>query len=106
MAGEASPAFRLSIIPRCRERIQALADRASAAGLGPLFARTLTELRRQLEARPREWGDPNYRYHGLGTTSYLRVEGWFRIVYAVDDSRPIVFLREVEPLPGHPLADT
>ena len=82
-----------------------LADRAMALGLGPLFARTLAEVRRQLETQPHEWGDPSYRYHGLGAVSYLRVEGWFRVAYAVDDSRPVVFLREVEPLPGHPLAD-
>jgi hypothetical protein len=105
MADEPAPPFRLSIIPACRERIQSLANRAMAAGLGPLFARTLTEMRRQLESRPREWGDPNYRFHGLGAISYLRVEGWFRVVYAVDESQPVVFLREVEPLPGNPLAD-
>jgi hypothetical protein len=104
MADDSPPPFQLTIIPKCRERVQSLADRAVASGLGRLFARLLAETRRQLESRPREWGDPNYRFHGLGAVSYLRVEGWFRIVYAVDETRPVVFLREVEPLPGHPLA--
>lgn len=70
-----------------------------------MFAKTLREVRRQLETRPREWGDPEYQFHGLGAVSYLRVEGWFRVVYAVHESEPIVFLREIEPLPGNPLAD-
>lgn len=105
MATDSSPPFHVIIVPKCRERIQVLADRAASSGLGRLFAKFLTEVRRQLETRPREWGDPNYRFHGLGAVSYLRVEGWFRIVYAVDETRPAVFLREVEPLPGHPLAD-
>jgi hypothetical protein len=105
MAFDPVPPFRLSIIPKCRERIQTLADRAVGVGLGPLFAKTLREIRRQLETHPREWGDPSYRFHGLGAVSYLRVEGWFRVVYAVDESQPVVFLREVEPLPGNPLAD-
>jgi len=99
------PPFRLTTIPKCRERIQVLGDRAAAAGLGRLFAKLLREVRIQLENRPREWGDPSYRFHGLGAVSYLRVEGWFRIVYAVDETRPVVILREIEPLPGHPLAD-
>jgi hypothetical protein len=105
MAADPVPPFRLSIVPNCRERIRVLADRAMVAGLGPLFAKTLREIRRQLETRPREWGDANYRFHGLGAISFLRVVGWFRVVYAVDEAQPIVFLREVEPLPGNPLAD-
>ena len=105
MSADSDPPFRLSIVPKCRQRIHVLAERAMSAGLGMLFAKTLREIRRQLQTRPREWGDPEYRFHAVGAISYLRVEGWFRVVYAVDESQPVVFLREVEPLPGNPLAD-
>ena len=96
--------FQLSIMPSCRARIQFLAARAKSIGYGVRFAEILTSIRSQLDTNPRAWGDPNFRFHGLNLVSYLRVEEGLRIVYAVHETNPVVFLRELEPLPGHPLA--
>jgi len=101
---DSSSHFHLSIMPICRARIQTLAVRAKSLAYGVRFAVVLTSIRHQLETNPRNWGDPNFRFHGLDLVSYLRVEEKLRVVYAVHETNPVVFLRELEPLPGHPLA--
>lgn len=99
------PQFRITIVPACGERIRTLADRATAIGKGVEFAQVLSDIRENLQSRPREWGDPNYRYHGLRGTSYLRLHERFRVIYLVDDQQPVVILCDVQPLFDLPLAN-
>ena len=89
-------------MPNCRQRIEQIGERAIENGLGNVFADLLTEIRHQLETRPREWGDPNFRFHGLKAVSHMRLQDGFRIRYAVHESIPVVFLLDIEPMGSHP----
>jgi hypothetical protein len=78
---------------------------AGRVGLWDQYLAALREVERQLRTRPREWGDPTHNFHGLAMVGYQRYTPVFIVRYAVHQTHPLVFVREVVLTPGSPLAE-
>jgi hypothetical protein len=84
-------------------RLKALAEKATAQGIGPRFAADLRVIVDSLIRDPLEWGDPSHRLHQLGLLVCNRVYAKMQVSYAIDEQRRIVYVKECKPLDSHPL---
>jgi len=100
------PPFRIEFLPPCLDRVRVLTERAKAVGLGRPFAGFLAEMMRDLQRRPREWGDPFTPLHGMQAVVYQKYSAAVevRVEYLVHDTEPEVVVRSFESLPRGPLA--
>ena len=73
--------------------------RAVRNGLLDRLTAALRELDTRLRTDPVAWGDPLYPYPNLRLLLYQRVVGPIYVLYAVDEMRRIVYLRQILPFP-------
>ncbi len=101
MSNEPTPAFQLLSTPLAKEQIRYLCVVADQTGSRELLYQTLKSMENALLTCPRDWGDPFYNLTGLEMIAYRRFQGQLVIVYAVHEQESVVWLRSIEPAPGH-----
>ena len=104
MAETPAGPFRVIYSERIRQRVRLLGAVAVRLGVGQEFVDALKVVTEALASEPLEWGDRQYRLHAMGLLNCHRLYSIFHVSYAVDEDRRIVYLKEIEPRPGHPLA--
>jgi hypothetical protein len=95
--------YTVIFVPREIQRVRSLAVRAQELGILPQLTAAVRTITRRLADEPSSWGDPTHRLHHLGLLKHVRVYGFLRVYYAVDEARRIVYVTDVLPLSGHPL---
>ncbi len=70
-----------------------------------LFLEILSRVSWNLRQDQTGWGDPVNRLANLGLVLYHRIGQFLIVRYGVDERRRIVYIKDWEPRPGHPLAD-
>src|SRR5262245_54335070 len=105
MADPASPPFRVSFSREFGARLRGLGRRAAELGIGDEFLAAVREINRRLTDDPLAWGDPNYRLHHLGLLMCQAIYSFLQVLYAVDEARRLVVIKEIRPLPGHALEE-
>jgi hypothetical protein len=103
MTSPPSPEYVLHYATRVAERLEVLTDRAVAAGLRDDIYADLRLIDRRLRTDPLTWGDPWYRYQHLGLVICHAMGRLLHVDYGVDETRRVVSLKDVEPLPHGPL---
>jgi hypothetical protein len=73
--------------------------------VGAEFVRDFKLIQRRLASDPLSAGDPIYDYQHLGLIVHRFVLDVLRVLYAVDDTRRIVYVQEISAMPGRALAD-
>lgn len=98
--------FRVELAGQARAHLERLTASAEQRGLRPLLLEVLRQVIENLEARPREWGDPYIYYRALNAVGYGRtiLPARLRVGYAVHDTEPLIWISAVVPLPGSPFA--
>ena len=81
-------------------RARALGDTAAGRGLLPDFLAALRLALERLAADPLEWGDPYADLRFLGLQLHHRSCPPLNVFYAVDPLRRIVYIKDIDPLPG------
>ncbi len=79
---------------------------AEQRNLRPVLIDGLRHILENLETRPQEWGDPYSNYRGLHAVAYGRtvVTAGLRVEYTVHESKRLVWITAMRPLPGSPFA--
>jgi hypothetical protein len=75
------------------------------AGRERELAEALREIIRRLTHHPREWGEPTHSLSGLRLLVHEGFYDRLHVSYAVHESEPLVVVRKVQAMPGHPLSD-
>ena len=81
------------------DHIRVLSLRAVRKGMLARLTSALRELTEGLSADPVAWGDPLYFYPSLRMLLYQRALGPIHVLYAVDETRRIVYLRQILAFP-------
>jgi hypothetical protein len=103
MPEEPGGTCRVVYFPQVVERMKGLAKRAVALGLAEQFREDLQQIQQKLLTESMTWGDPIYRLRHLGLVVHHRLEATMQILYAVDEQRRIVYVKEIKLRPDHPL---
>jgi hypothetical protein len=98
-----SGAYRVDISGRVLGEMRVLSLRAIRKGLSLQLASAFAAMNARLAVDPDVWGDPQSQLPALGLLLYRRVEGPIIVYYAVDQTRQIVYVRNVLPFPGRGL---
>lgn len=91
--------------PLAKEQIRYLRNVADQTGTRESLHQTLKSIESALLNSPKDWGDPVQNLTGLKMVVYRRVFAQLVVVYAVHDHEPLVWLRSIEPGPGHLLVN-
>ncbi len=102
---EPSGPFEVEFSATERARLRQLGERAVQLGIGPRFVEEVRVILEKLAFSPREWGDPLYPYRALRLTMFRGIHSHLAVTFAVHDRLPIVFVRDIKPILGHPLAE-
>jgi hypothetical protein len=98
------PSFHLVYFPVMLEQVKQLRQIALDRGRADEFRTSLGVIVARLTADPQSWGEPLYPLRHLGLVVYHKVSRGLLVRSAVDEVRRIVYLREIVPLSGSPLA--
>ena len=104
MAEQPSGTYRVIVSEANMTRLRQLEQRAVQLGMHDQFVEILSQVNSKLMHEPTAWGDPVNRLVHLSLTMYHRIDRFLSVRYAVDETRRIVYIKEWEPRPGHPLA--
>lgn len=96
--------YRVIVMTRAGEQIRSLFEAADRLGLRVDLAASLGEIDRKLQSEPRSWGDPVRTLPTLDLTLYRGLHAKIQVIYSVHQTQPVVFVRDVTPVLGHPLA--
>jgi hypothetical protein len=97
--------FRVVWRGLARERVRSLGERARACGVTESFCAAVRLAERRLATDPLNWGDPEARLRVMGLDKCHAVTAPLIFYFAVDEERRLVYVNDVKPTPGHPLAD-
>ena len=99
-----SPRFAVALVGRVSNDLERLATWAERHDLRMLLTESLRQIIENLETQPREWGDPYFNFRALDAVAYGKTIAYadLRIVYAVHNTEPLVWLSVVRPLPESP----
>jgi hypothetical protein len=97
--------FSVSWMPKCREKVAELVQRAIALKATQPLARFLRAIETELRTLPREWGDPIRNHPDLKLVEYAHANAtdFFRVFYLVHENAPVVFVMEIVLIEGNPL---
>jgi hypothetical protein len=90
-------AYRVIYPPKHFDQLKqwvAASDRATAAAL----LSALRVIDQHLATEPLGWGEAQYRLRHMGLSTYLRLHAMFRVFYAVDEQRRIVYVMGLDRL--------
>jgi hypothetical protein len=96
--------FRVSHLPRVTRQIQALLQLATQKGIDSEVRQVFAGIYHRLQTSPSEWGDPLYPTKLPGGVVYHAMERPLNIHYAVYEAQRQVFILDIDPLAGGPLA--
>jgi hypothetical protein len=102
-AGPDQP-FRLVYFQVVPERLKVLRQTAVERGLAAELRAALLEMVDRLSAIPQTWGEESHRLRHLNLMVYRKAFRGLFVRYAVDAERRQVYVRELFPLSGGPLA--
>jgi hypothetical protein len=97
--------YQVVYFPDLLKQLKQWAQRAVDLGLADQFRAALKSAQDRLQSDPMTWGDPLYRLRHLGLVVHHRVEPLFHVLYAVDENRRVVYVKNIKPRPGHPLGE-
>ncbi len=103
MTNGAEEPFQVVFPQYILQNLKAWGQKAIALGIRQQFAAALRTVLAKMTVEPLRWGDPNFRLHNMGLLVCHRVYQMLDVTYAVDEQRRIVYVKEMKPLPGHPL---
>jgi hypothetical protein len=93
--------FRIDATPATFQKIQRLHQEATQTGRGAAFASAMRRLRRDLQTRPRDCGEPLRLYKSAQLELRVASERPAIIWFAVHQSQYEVVVFEVELMPAH-----
>src|SRR5262249_11355646 len=105
MAETTSDPFRVVYPERLREQLRRSGSEAVRLGVGARDAEALRAITGKRDREPLAWGDPQFRQRHFGLVIYRGLHSVFRVSYAVDESRRIVYVRPWEILPDRTLGE-
>jgi hypothetical protein len=89
-----------------REAVKQIGKKAKTLGLAAEAASALKTIVEKLANEPLTWGDPNYQLHSAGLVVHHAICLPFHVYYGVDEAKQLVYIKKIEALPGHPLAES
>ncbi len=95
--------FKLCWSEKNRARVRALGKKAVQNGIRDEFLEALKHILGKLATEPLSWGDPNYRLHAAGLVVCHGIYSILQVYYGVDTQRRLIYIKDIEPLPGHVL---
>lgn len=98
--------FKVDRMPAVNQEIHQLAERAKQRRIWHSYFDALNGIVDQLTNRPLEWGDPLHRTKTPGGVACRGICWPLLVHFVVFDSRRIVIITHITPLPGSPLADS
>jgi hypothetical protein len=102
MKSMSAETWEVVYLPKVLQHLKTLAMQAAAAGVTSDYRESLQRIHQCLTNDPVEWGDPQFQYRHLRLLMYHGHEGILHARYGVHQDRPVVFVKEIEFLPGHP----
>lgn len=90
---------------KARGQLKRWAKKAIAIGMFPQLCRAMRAISHLLETQPSTWGDPQYHLPNMDLLVYRGFHRLFYVVYAVDEMRRFVYVREFRLHSGHPLEE-
>jgi hypothetical protein len=102
-AGEIGMHYKVGTAAGVKERMQALADLASLAGLRQSYLDALTTMRQRLGNDPLAWGDPLYNKPPVGGIVCRAVVDPIIVHYSVHESSNSVIILRIDPLLEWPI---
>jgi hypothetical protein len=98
--------YKVDRTPAVNLQMRTLAQQAKTRRIHQAYADALRKMLDELQARPLEWGDPEYNTQHPGGIVCRSIAWPIMIRYAVYQNEKIVMIFEVKPFPGSPLADS
>jgi hypothetical protein len=102
-SGEESP-YRVDPTGPADAQIRELVARAAARGVRKDVLSAFKAIYHLLETQPHDWGDPEYRTRKEGGMVYHGIVSPLIVWYVVYEPEKVVWLFDVQVLPGSPLA--
>jgi hypothetical protein len=96
--------FEVSLTQIQRDQVKRLQRKARELGLGESFIADFRAIVEKLEKSPREWGDPLHFLPTVQMSVYRGIYAKIAVAYGVHARLPIVFVRQIDLVLGHPLA--
>lgn len=103
MASRPGPSYKISVSERELQKLENWLAWAKEVGIRDTYLSVLEALEEKLRSQPLQWGDPQYRLHGLGLLMMRGIEDFLQVNYGVDETRRIVYVSEFKLLPWNPL---
>lgn len=95
--------YRVVYFGVVRERLTVLAGKAKSLGLLAEYGAVLKRIDERLAANPIGWGEESRRLEATGIRLFRAAAVFLMVYYGVDQSRKIVYVKEIKPFPSHPL---
>jgi hypothetical protein len=96
--------YKVIPLPIAKAEMRAVAERATKYADARRYLDSVVEAFKRLEVDPTTWGDPRKRYLHARLSQFHRLHDRISFVYAVDEERRIVYVRQCRPVQDHPLA--
>lgn len=103
MPGSTNPPFQVSYPGAVRAALKDLCVRAAAKGRLDEVLAAARLIDNRLHADPRDFGEQRYPLRHMKLEVYVAAAAPLIVFYAVHQALPVVFVREIEPLPGETL---
>jgi hypothetical protein len=99
------PTYQVTYLPSFLQQVRQMGDRAAVLGLRLEFAALLRTIHGSLTTKPVEWGDPFKRIPTTGTVLYRRLLETVSVIYAVNEQRRLVVVKEIRTQTGSPYSE-
>jgi hypothetical protein len=104
MAQNDHPSYQLTQLPAVTRQLREMGRNAVELGIATEYAEALKTIVANLQTRPLEWGDPEYRLKKKSSMVYHGIHANLLVRYAVFEVELQVLLLGIKPLPTSPLA--
>jgi mRNA-degrading endonuclease RelE of RelBE toxin-antitoxin system len=98
--------YKVDRTPAVNHQLRDLADRAKAQRIHQAYLDALREMLSELQTRPLEWGDPQYKTKHAGGIVCHATPWPILVRYAVYQNEKIVMIIQIRPRADSPLADS
>lgn len=98
--------FKVDRMPAVNQQIRELAERAKARRIWHAYVDALKNMIDHLANNPLDWGDPEYRTKTPGGVVCHGISWPLCVHFTVFESRQVVIISDITPLPTSPLANS
>ena len=105
MEGNGAKQYRVGQLPKAKEQVRMLGQRAIARGILPDLTSALRTIHSRLRSRASDWGEPLFHTHQSGGTVRKACLGGLAVVYIAYEAQKVALIWSIEPLASHPLAE-